>query len=354
VSVAIPDNFLPASPSFTTLATTGKATLASAEVTGNTTLDGTLEVKQGVTLDTTLEVKGSATLDSTLDAKGDATLEGNVTISGASKSLTISDATTKANWKTALGIVTVTTPQAMLYSPLDKGAAGNGVTDDTAAILAAITSYGYLYLPPQKAFHVSDSTGLVINPTNVSGFNGNLRIFGGGILRTNTGGAPVLTIDGSNNSGASGCIIEDIQFNRYSPTGAAPLIQLINCVNHTIYNCTGSNGNGGFITLVGNGGGNWGGYCEQITINGVYFSGWMGDVVQINSTPDANHVNSIVIMGGRFGGYGGYVVNNVAKGSVIVVMGCIAVPNNAGWYINANGGTVNCYGNTGIPDNIGA
>ena len=46
----------------------------------------------------------------------------------------------ESNWKTApSAIVTVTTPQAMLYSPLDKGAAGNGVTDDTAAILAAIT-----------------------------------------------------------------------------------------------------------------------------------------------------------------------------------------------------------------------
>jgi len=77
---------------------------------------------------------------------------------------------------------------AALQSPLDYGAAGDGVTDDTAAIAQCCATVGYLWLPAGVTFVTQQLT------ITSSGF----CIFGGGALQLASGaGTDLLYLDGS-------------------------------------------------------------------------------------------------------------------------------------------------------------
>ena len=392
----------PTSPSFTTLATTGKATLASLEVTGGATLDTTLDVKgdatvegslqviagvtgatahftAAATLDDDLSVTGvatlasaqitggmnvggnvditgfalasggiesgdAATMDTTLHVKGTATLDDNLVISGASKTLTISDATTKANWKSTLGI-SAAQVGAKLFSPLDQGPPGDGTTDDHAAIIRqAINAYGYLYVPPGVNFASSPIS-------RTAGF----RIFGQGYLSCK-GDGPLFTLDGTSSGGATGMKIEGVSFLQSGWTNAQPVIKLVNVAQAllskiTVFNSHGST-NGPSIWLEGNG--TSFGYTEQIAIDGLRVIGGATDILSVHSSPAVWNCGIVTLTNSLLMNFSGYVVNNVTQGNSFGSrqLHC----GRRGGRAFTQGARSLCYGNIGvsvaIPDNF--
>lgn len=312
--------------------------------TPSVSFTGGVEVAGPTLLDTTLAVTGASTFTGKTTHNGGAavtngtttdtlSISGSFAQTGVAQAVSITDPTTAANWRTALGVTTG--PKAQLFSPLDKGAVGNGSADDTIAINAAISAYGYLYLPPGYSFNTS--TGVTVTTAG-------LQIFGGGELQTSSA-SPTLTLNGTSSSGIPGIIIEGVAINRYGTT-AAPAILVENVYNLTIDRVAIYNGDGPAISLVGNGSGF--AYCEQITITRVAVT-YCSDGVQINSTGGGYNVNSVSISSSRFANYTGFAVNNVAQGAELYIAGCVCIPGSGGGTVY---GTVGCYGNCGIPDSL--
>ena len=144
-------------------------------VGGNTTLSGDLTVEGATILESTLAVTDAATLNSTLTVTGDttlnsnlildddltvggiSTLDGNLIVNGTSTlndNLTVDGNTVLDGNLTVNGAVTFseefTANVLTVYNVKVYGATGDGVTDDTQAILdaiAAATTGGIIYFP---------------------------------------------------------------------------------------------------------------------------------------------------------------------------------------------------------------
>lgn len=177
---------------------------------GNLGIDGTLRrVEDGKGGDTCLEV-------STLAAR----LTGDLTVSG-----TITG-TTLASSVLATGSTTARTLAARFAEPVnvkDWGAVGNGVTDDTAAVQAAL-SVGRSVFLPDGVYIIAGSLTMTSSGQilygSASGGSGSVLKFTGG------GSATGLTIGAAAPASAvTSVAIRDLQIQNFDRTGISVFIQ---------------------------------------------------------------------------------------------------------------------------------
>ena len=189
---------------------------------------------------------------------------------------------------------------------LDYGAKGDGVTNDTAAIQAAVNSGGAVYFPA--------GTYMV---THVDLFS-NTELFGEGfltIINQITGTLP--------RPSRAGGIATDgmftINYALISPPTVNVVIRDMKMIMPA--NATGTVDEGNHIICAG--------HCENIIIDNIFFYGWQGDAVfvgfQITGGSPANLTAAYVsITNCRFDGINNINRQGISLGSVINV------------YINAN------------------
>jgi hypothetical protein len=123
--------------------------------------------------------------------------------------------------------------------PLDFGAVGDGVADDTAAVAAAIAAADGIYLPANYTFLV---TGITV--TDRPG----MRFFGGGALKLKTASNhEVLRLEGCPSSS-----IENVELdgNKAGQSIAYADLALQNCAWSTVKDCRVHDAKGGGVIVV--------------------------------------------------------------------------------------------------------
>jgi hypothetical protein len=186
----------------------------------------------------------------------------------------------------ALTKVTYTMIEGEVANVLDFGAVGDGVADDTAAILAAIATNKTVFFPEGLYKH----TGITINSTN-----NRVQLQGAGRSKSrlicNTAGADSIRI---NNTGAfySTPVIRDLWIDGNGTNGCGIFANGVALYTFETLNITGQGSHGILLTDTGTAAS--GSYIG--TIRNVYSSGNIGDGIRQVATSGADQQNASWIM----------------------------------------------------------
>ncbi len=137
-----------------------------------------------------------------------------------------------------------------VYDVTDFGAVGDGTTDDSSAIQAAIDALEALANPPPLLFPVIGDAGQYLCNTGLVYDDIGIRIIGGGgqgrnedpltgaSLIAGTNGMELLRINSTSTLIHPGPIIENINFVDESAAKTATLLRIHNILRWTVRNCT--------------------------------------------------------------------------------------------------------------------